>query len=359
MSDSSLTVLLWSKLRHIRILYRLRRRNDEVQLQLTCWLRSIVYVVTCASLRGGPPPVLYQQFEAADMVIVGKAMATHRIWNFFSSPKTHPRAAIYYEPTYTCEITIEVGAVIKAQASEWKPGAKMSVIWYLPTPDCAPKFGVNYDVFNRQALWLLRKENGILRVLVDNYFTAYPIENFSPDIQRGLANWSDPRSALTYLAVKPGVLVPEFRYPGSFLPINVIPLVGMTEYLKVFRTVYLESTDAQRGLISLEVSSLGYCQKDAQRIAQSDDRIRRLGSAISFYLDPGSERGMEETELADMAAWRNKDEVVEHFGDSKKAEDTLVQYSCQSSTQVKTRARQLLSKYFSIDPSSIPCIPCK
>lgn len=328
-------------------------------MQLTCWARSIVYVVIDASLRGGAPPSLYQQFEAADIVIVGKATVARRRWNFFATPKTHPREAIDYEPTYTCEITIEVGAVIKAQASEWKPGATMSVIWYLPTRNCAPKFGVSYDVFNREVLWLLRKENSTLRVLVDNHFSAYPIENFSPDIKRGLANWSDPRAALIYLPVKPGVLVPELRYPGSSLPISIIPLVKMTEYLKVYRTVYLESSDAQRGLISLEVSSLGCCLKDAQRIAQSDDRVRRLGSAISFYLNPGSERSMEETELADMAAWRHKDDVVKHFGDSKQAEDWLVQYSCQSGTQVRARARQLLSKYFSIDPSAIPCIPCK
>ena len=28
------------------------------------------------------------------------------------SQKTHPRAAIYYEATYTCEITIEVGGAV-------------------------------------------------------------------------------------------------------------------------------------------------------------------------------------------------------------------------------------------------------
>jgi hypothetical protein len=326
---------------------------------MTSWVRSAVCVVVGSSLWGGRPPQLHQQFEAADIVIVGKATATRRIWGLFSSLKTRPRAAIDYEPIYTCELTIEVGAALKGQASEWKPGAKIPVIWYLPTRDCEPKFGVNYDVFNREALWLLRKENGTLRVFADNHFSAYPIEKFSPDVQRGLAKWSDPRAALIYLAVKPGELVPEGRYPGSSLPINIIPLVRMTEYLKVFRTVYLESDETQRGLISLEVSSLGFCLKDAQRIAQSDDRIRSLGSAISFYLNPGSERGMEETELADMAAWRNKDDVVNHFGDSKQAEDTLVQYSCQSGTRVRTQARQLLSKYFSVDPSTIPCIPCK
>ncbi len=329
-------------------------------MQLTCWARSIVYVVIGASLLwGGAPPPLYLQFETADIVIVGRAVAAHRIWNFFSSPKTHPLAANDYDPIYTCEITIEVGAVIKAQTSERKPETKMSVIWYLPTRDCVPRFGVSYDVFNREALWLLRKESGTLRVLVDNHFTAYPIENFSPDIKQGLTKWSDPRAALIYLAVKPGVLVPERRYPGSFLPINVMHLVRMKEYLMVLRTVYLECTAAQRGLISLEVSSLGYCLKDAQHIAQSDDRVHRLGSAVSFYLDPGSERGMEETELADMAAWRNKDDVVKHFGDSREAEDTLVKYSCQSGAQVSAQAKQLLSKYFSIDPSTIPCIPCK
>lgn len=325
---------------------------------MTSWFRSAACVVVGSSLWGGAPPSLRSQFEAADVVIVGKAMAARRIWNLFSSPQTHPRAAIDYEPSYTCELTIEVGAVLKAQASEWKP-AKISVVWYLPTRDCKPKFGPNYDVFNREALWLLRMENGALRVFGDNHFSAYPIENFSADVQRGLADWNDPRAALIYLAVKPGVLVPERQYPGSSLPINIIPLVRMTEYLKVFRAVYLESSDTQRGLISLKVSSLGYCLKDAQRVAQTDARFRSLGSAISFYLNPGSERGMEETELADMAAWRNKDDAVKHFGDSKQAEDTLVQYSCQSGPQVRARAKLLLSKYFEIDPSTIPCIPCK
>jgi hypothetical protein len=132
----------------------------------------------------------------------------------------------------------------------------------------------------------------------------------------------------------------------------------MTEYLKVFRTVYLESNDAQRGLISLEVSSLGYCLKDARRFAQSDARFRGAGPEVSFFLPPHSERAMEADSLDKMEGG-NRDAILQAFGGSKLAEDELTKISCWSGVRVRDRARDLLSKYFSIDPSKIPCIPCE
>ena len=325
---------------------------------MTYWARSITYLVVGANLRGGPLPVLYQRFEAADTAIVGKATATRRIWNPSSFLETQPRESIYYKSAYACEVSIQVDAVIKAPSSASqsapKAGAKISVIWYLPTRDCTLKVGDSTDLFNREALWLLRKEHSTLRVLVDYPFSFYPIENFTADIQRRLGGWSDPRSALTYLALKPGVLVPEPRYPGSTLPIQIRPLVSWTEYLNIFRTVYLESTEVQRGLISLKVSSIGYCLQSARRFAQSDDRFR----SDSMFLNPGSERVWEMEYLSKMQGG-TKDAIVRAFGGLKAAEDELIHLSCWSGDRVRAQARELLSKYFSIDPSKIPCIPCE
>jgi hypothetical protein len=132
----------------------------------------------------------------------------------------------------------------------------------------------------------------------------------------------------------------------------------MREYLKVFRSVYLESSDTQRGLISLEVSSLGFCLKDARRFAQSDDRFRGAGPEVSFFLNPQSEHGMEETHLAEMEG-DTKEAILKAYGGSKAAEDELTKLSCWNAVRVRARARALLSKYFSIDPSTIPCIPCE
>jgi hypothetical protein len=271
--------------------------------------------------------------------------------------ETPLREPLEHHSLYACEISIHVDTVIKDHTAGAKAGSALSVVWYPPFDDCRPEFSVDYPSLNQEALWLLRAENGALRALVDNHTTAWPMAKFSPQVQLELTNQKAPGALLTYLAVKPGLLVPEQRYPMSLVPLDVIPLLGMAEYLNVFRSVFLESTDEQRGLISLNLSTLGYCLSTARRFAQSDSRFRGWAELVQF-LNPAMERRIEETQLQEMQ-WPTKDAILKAYGDQKTAADGLIQLSCRSDAAVRTRAQELLAKYFAIDPSTIHCIPCE
>lgn len=319
-------------------------------------MSSTICVLGGMSLCGAAAlPSLSYQFRSADTVVVGAMVSARRLPRSSVLSKTSPREAIEYHSPYACEISIHVDILLKASMSLAKAGSELPVVWYPPFDDCQPK-STGREFFNRDALWLLRTENGTLRTFVDNHTTVWPMGGFSPQIQRELTK-RDASAALTYLAVKPGQLVPEQRYPMSLIPVDVIPLLGINEYLKLFGSVYKESTEEQRGLISLNLATLGYCLGAARRFAQSDSRFRGWVELVQF-LNRDMDQKIEATQLQEMQ-WPDKDAVLKAYGDEKGATDGLIQLSCRSDTAVRTRARELLTIYFAIEPSTIHCVPCE
>jgi hypothetical protein len=141
------------------------------------------------------------------------------------------------------------------------------------------------------------------------------------------------------------------------LPAQVVSVAGLWDFLRVYRSVYLESNDVQRKAISLAVSSFGYCLTSARRALQASGELKR-GISGSPFLSEETERRTGDLDLSQMAP-PTKDEFVALFHTPKDAMDQLLLLSCRSDPRVKARSRDLLSRYFGIDPSSIPCLPCE
>ena len=57
--------------------------------------------------------------------------------------------------------------------------------------------------------------------------------------------------------------------------------------------------------------------------------------------------------------WTTKEQLLEELGGATEAVDGLTKLACDTDFRVKARARELLSQYFGIDPSTLPCIPCE
>ena len=297
-------------------------------------------------------------FRTADTVFVGEVESGRQI------PTSDARAGmaavdpVQYAPVYPCELTVRVRAVIKAQQPLIKAGSAVSVMWYLPSPVCIATYGGDGQQLTRPALWLARTENGTLRTLADNNVTVLPIKSFSTEIEERLTEWKDPGLAVTYLILKPGAIISENGYVSSRLPSDVVGITGFADFLKVYRVVYLESDARMRGLISLEVAGYGHCLEPARRAAEAE---RRRGEPVpnEAFLDREVERRTEEQDLAEENSWTTREQLLKVFGSAAEAVNGLTMRACMSDLRVKARARELLSQYFEVDPSRLPCIPCE
>jgi hypothetical protein len=303
-------------------------------------------------------------FQTASTVLVGAVESARPIQQ--SEPKAALAPVIEHRPAdilpvYPCELEVRVRAVIKAEDPMVKPGSRVTVVWYLLAPECVTDYR-GKKLIGRLALWLLRTESGSLRLLVDgsgtdNAPSVLPIETFSAETEQQLGEWKDPRLAVTYLILKPGAVVPENGYASSWLPGDVAAVAGYFNFLKVYRVVYAESDERIRGLIALEVAASGECLESARRASAAE---QQLGEAVPHdpFLDRDVERRTGEADLRWMR-WTTKEQLLEDLGTPTEAVDGLTMLACRTDARVKTRARDLLSQYFGIDPSALPCIPCE
>ena len=138
----------------------------------------------------------------------------------------------------------------------------------------------------------------------------------------------------------------------------MVAITGFGDFLKVYRVVYLESDARMRGLISLEVAGYGQCLEPARRAAAAE-RLRGEPVPNEAFLDQGVQRRTEEQDLAEENSWTTREQLLRVFGGATEAVDGLTMRACMSDIRVKTRARELLSEYFAIDPSKLSCIPCE
>lgn len=297
-------------------------------------------------------------FRTADTVIVGTIESSEPIQDSDGRPQMAP-APEEYGPVYWCATKIRVGALIKAQNPLIKVGGAVRVLWELPSASCNFYYGGESVFAGQPALWLLKTENGVLHTsLSDHALPVRPLLSFSQDIEHRLVEWREPRLAVTYLFLKPGVIIPEDHYARSHLQDQLMDVAGMADFLRVFRAVYFESNEHMRGQISLFASSFGHCLAAATRAAEGEGRLRDW-AAIELSLNPEVERRTEVVQLRRMS-WATKEELLGVFGGSpQKAVDELTFWACSSGVRVKTRARELLVKYFAIDPLALPCLPCE
>ena len=333
--------------------------NEVRTMPLILRFQLLVNCVLCSvHLSAAALPSLADQFDSADTVIIGSMEAGHRIPQFDSLAQTAVRDPLELHSAYPCEVTVRVDAVIKSRAGNVRQGADLPVVWYPPFTNCRPGRIGDYRLLNRDALWLLRTEKGVLRALVDNHTAVRPIANFSPEIQRELTKRKDPAEALLYLGLKPGVLIPAARYPLSLVPAEMMPVLGMATFLKILGFIYDGSNAEDRGLISLNMSTFGLCLNWARRFAKSHNEYQEWASGIQF-LDPTLEPKLEETQLARLKELHTRDQVIQAWkGDAEAALSYMILLSCRSDAGVAERARQILWEYFGVSATSWSCIPC-
>ena len=203
----------------------------------------------------------------------------------------------------------------------------------------------------------MRHENDSVRPLVDNDSAAYILGSFPPSMNQKLKEWSDPNLAITYLFLKPGFVIPKKTYWISSVPSELMRLSSFSDYLRVLKQVFLESTDLERGQISLVAARFGHCLNTARRMAKAM-RSPEFGPGPS--LNVINEWRTDEFELRLMISWSTKETILKEFdGRAEVAVDKLTLNACRGGQQVRSKARELLTRFFSISPSTLPCIPCE
>jgi hypothetical protein len=318
-------------------------------------LSALIALPTWAA---GPVPLI-RLFRGADAVVIGTIESIKRNSDPDILAKTAPKEPIDGVRVSPCEVTIRILAVLKSLDHGLGEGALRRLVWYTPTvtPCAAGSWGFDTDI-KKPRLWLLRTENGVLRAVVDDAVPARPLQTFSPEIKRKMEEWKDPALEMIYLFLKPGVRTAEDKYARFADDDGMSVITGFAGYLKVRRAVYLEADDHMRGQISLSAARSGQCLGVARRVALAEDHLDEW-----TYLQPSfmSEIAEADDEAhLDQMDWHSKAEVLAHFdNDPAKAVDNLIWWACSSMPHAKAWARHLLSKYFGVEPSTLPCIPCE
>jgi|HubBroStandDraft_1064217.scaffolds.fasta_scaffold17551_2 hypothetical protein len=327
-------------------------------------------LIGAARAWAGPPTPFSTLFAAADTVFIGTLESARPI------PQADARTSLRPEPSPSLllpsnasqaeidslfspwEFRVRVQDLIEARSPSTKPGSVVEVVWYVPSRQNVPAHSFrDGDATGKPALWLLRTERGLLRTVSDGSQTVFPMRGLSADTENRLSDWKDPRLAVIYLVLKPGLIITEERYAFSNLPADVSALVPFIDFLRVYRSVYLDSDDRQRGLISLSAAAFGFCLQKARGVADAQRRLR-ADVPKEPLLDKQMERRTDDVDLRQMS-WTTKEELLKELRSPAEAVSALAKWACSSDGQVRERARDLLSRYFSMDTTTLPCLPCE
>lgn len=324
---------------------------------------GMLCVPTCLSLHmlssvmyGAAPIPLTALYKTADIVVLGKVESAAPVPLYDVRSDLPPLDAVQFSPVHLCELALRVDVSLKPQVDEPNTERLIKFLSYLPSPKCEGGYDMDSQI-EAPALWMLRRERGDLRTVVDNRTTYRTVQMFSQSLAEGIRNIRDPLVATTYLFLKPGVVIPINGYSRSPLPAEVIGIGGWFKFLSAYRDVYRESNPAMRSQISLVVASFGHCLDAARQAAKANGQLAEWVSLRPFLSEEISRRE-EDINLA-MMSGSTKIELLAHFESPDAARDQLVSWACSSFSRTKARARELLVKYFAIDPSALPCIPCE
>ncbi len=204
-------------------------------------------LLTTIGAWGQRPEPLAQPLLSANPIVVGRLTSATRISD---ADLRHPdpgRSGPAHGRPFACEITLALDSVLKANEHAIEVGATVHAVGFALSPACMVNSRVGEPILNHEALWLLRTENGIIRLSGVDSLTAIPLHRFSPAIAKELGRWTNPEEALTFLFLKPGIVIPENGYADSPVVGEVIPLCGWLTFLKVYREIFLESDAYSRG----------------------------------------------------------------------------------------------------------------
>ena len=311
---------------------------------------SFGFGLLLSTAAGEQPITLAQRLAKADVILVGTVESAKRIPESDPRSRLQPIEALRGVPQYGCEVTVRVAAPMKG-GIDVSHDKDVGFVWYLSSPACVADRWGDPAVLQKPALWLLRRQDGFLRALTDNGSTVIPLQSFPPAVERRLGEWSEPNLALTYLFLKPGVVIPEAEFSNSTLQGELIYLGGWRDFLTVYRVVFLESSDRVRGQIAKSVARIGQCLDLAKRTAVTEGSLAELG-------DVDLEGRGDERQSRRMS-WNTKEEMLRAFETPKDALDELTIRACGTAPKTRQRAREMLVEYFAVDPATLPCIPCE
>jgi hypothetical protein len=204
---------------------------------------------------------------------------------------------------------------------------------------------------------LIRTENGTLRTSAADFSTVFPLQRrLLPFEVRQIEKWNDGDAGAMYLFLKPGLIIPESQYASSSRIVQMVDLKGWVPFLNVYRTAYSESSTYDQGQISLVAASFDHCLGTARKARAANGELAESKPGL-----PESDdivRSKENT-LLEWMSWTNKDAVLKAFHPPEEPINELTRWACSSLPRVKARARSLLSKYFGVEPATLPCIPCE
>ena len=295
------------------------------------------------------PPPLNNLFRFADTVLIGRVVSGKRVLE--SDPRFGIPARPVNAPFYLCEVTVEVKAKPR---DSLVVGSRLTILWYLESSVCAVAFpGVYENLEGRDALLFLSSGRDFQRAFTDLSYGIFPVRNFSPKFAEELAKWKDPDQAVTYLVLTPGMIIPERGYVNSHLPSEVSGLVSFREYLNIYRIIYSDSDVDSRGKIAIHLAYWGLCLDAAIRAAGHihDERL-------PSFMDPSPRNEIDELHLGRLM-WATKADLLKSFANEKEAIDELILQACSSYPKARKRARELLDRYFGIQASMLPCVPCE
>ena len=314
-------------------------------------LRLLFFGLTCGQMWAAAPIPFVTLYRKADVVFVGSVESVKLLPTPSARVESPPEQSVL--DLYPCELTIGVEAPLKPAELIEAMGATAQIVYYLPSRHC--DFDYLGDDLTGHMVWLLRYENGGLRALVDKPSTIRRLRTFSPDLAAKMRQWGDPDLPLTYLLLKPGVVRPEIGYADHPRP-DDLDIVGFSDLLRVYQTLFLDSGTYLREQISLDLASFAQCLPAARQTAQTAGRLKEWTARNPFL---NSENNLQEEARLSHMWWTTKEQLLNDFGNEKNAVDELTLWACSSFPRVRARARDLLSRYLGIDPPALPCVPCQ
>src|SRR5947209_7847797 len=121
-------------------------------------LGSLLLASAALPLHDAAPVPFSTLFREADTVLIGIVESSRLISPSEARLRSTPVEPIEDGSVYPCELTLRVGVPFKAASPVDKTLSPLSIMSYMPSPECSPGYETGEVLLHRPALWLLRAE---------------------------------------------------------------------------------------------------------------------------------------------------------------------------------------------------------
>lgn len=309
-------------------------------------------------LDAGVPIPLAKLFESSDIILIGSITEGQRVDESSLQPGTESRNVPEGLEVHACKFSFKVIKVIRDERGKVTDNT-LPLLWYIPSPTCQADYenaiGPGWSL-KGPALWFMRAEGGFVRPTVDNLAAVRSLIDVGETVMTELDRWRDPRFAVAYLFMTPGVVTAVNEFFPDHESIGTIDLVGWSGYLEIYRSIFRRLGPAAQAEVCLVVAQFGMCLKCARRIATTTSPGRHIDSQLHL-LDGARMRDFERQQIKDFSA-DSEAELLQRFTSLSRVKDELAIYACSSGESLRASARRTLEHVFGVDVSKISCIPC-